>query len=212
MANLNDIRRDFGLSHLEESDLARDPIQQFELWIQEAIQSNVKDPNGMALATADAKGRVSVRMMLLKYFDQNGFVFFTNYESLKGRMVAENPHASLLFWWPDFERQVRVEGLIEKLDQKHSDEYFNERLFESNIAALLSKQSRVLSDKQAFIDEVEQARKEFHSKPILRPDYWGGYILKPHYFEFWQGGTQRLHDRLVYQMKNDRWSITRLYP
>lgn len=213
MTNLNDLGQEYELSHLEERDLNPDPIEQFRKWISEAIQAAVKEPNAMALATVSPQGQPHCRMVLLKYFDERGFVFFSNYESTKGNDLNHNPKASLTFWWPDFERQVRIEGTISKLDSKHSDEYFAQRDPESNLAATLSKQSQILTNKQLFVDEFDNQRSKLDdSTPMIRPDHWGGYILKPHRMEFWQGGPHRLHDRLSYNHDSNAWNIVRLYP
>ncbi|HET9843963.1 MAG TPA: pyridoxamine 5'-phosphate oxidase [Gammaproteobacteria bacterium] len=212
MTNLNDLGRQYELSHLEEHDLKPQPLEQFQLWIQDAIEGKVKDPNAMVLSTVNAQGLVSSRLMLLKYFDKNGLVFFTNYHSPKAQALQEHPQATLLFWWSEFERQVRIDGLVEKLDSEHSDAYFQKRERESNIAAMLSKQSTPLNDKKSFIDLFEKERNKSSDDALIRPPFWGGYLLKPVYYEFWQGGPHRLHDRLVYRKIKEDWEITRLYP
>lgn len=213
MTNLNDLGKEYALSHLEETDLASNPVEQFRKWITEAIQAKVKEPNAMALATVDADGQPHCRMMLLKYFDDRGFVFFSNYQSTKGHDLEHAPKAAMVFWWPHFERQVRIEGSISRLDDKHSDEYFAQRDPESNIAASLSKQSQVMTDKQDFVDKFEEMRSNIDKSPSLsRPPHWGGYVLSPERVEFWQGGPHRLHDRLSYEKNGDEWSISRLYP
>lgn len=213
MTNLNDLGEDYQLSHLEEGDINPNPVKQFEIWINEAISANVKDPNAMALATADAQGVVSNRMMLLKYFDDNGFVFFSNYESPKSQALSSHPQAALLFWWPKLERQVRIQGTVAKLDKKHSDLYFEKREKESNIASTLSKQSQILHDKQVFIDHFQQEKENLKNQnQIPRPDHWGGFILTPSNIEFWQGGPHRIHDRIAFEKDGASWQMNRLYP
>lgn len=213
MTNLNDLGMDFQLSHLEQSDLEQSPVAQFDKWMQEAIQSDVADANAMVLSTVDDESLVSSRVVLLKFYDDNGLVFFTNYNSPKAKAIATHPQAAGLFWWPQFERQVRVQGHVSKISEKYSDEYFQVRSKDSNIAATISKQSEVLTNKQAFYDAYEQLKQEVESQEnIQRPNYWGGFCLSIDSIEFWQGGNHRMHDRFKYVKSDSGWQINRLYP
>lgn len=211
----SNITKEFSLSHLEESDLTPDPFKQFENWLEEAIASDHPEPNAMSLSTVDKQGKVSVRMMVCKAIDERGFHFVTNYNSAKGQALTDHPQAALLFWWPLLERQVRVTGITQKMTPLESDHYFFKREYESQLSAILSKQSQVLSDKQQFIDEYEHLRDSASKASIQRPIHWGGFILVPTEFEFWQGGLHRLHDRFCYKRPNEAsnaWDIVRLYP
>jgi pyridoxamine 5'-phosphate oxidase len=211
--NPSGLRVDYDLEKLEESEAADDPFAQFELWFADARAADLLEPNAMALATADAGGRPSVRMVLLKGFDQRGFAFFTNYESRKAVELRENARASLLFWWDRLHRQVRIEGRVEKVDAAESDAYFDERPRGSRIGAWASPQSRALPGR-AELERLEaEARSRFaEDAPIPRPPHWGGYRIAPERFEFWQGRRSRLHDRLCYRHDGERWSRVRLAP
>lgn len=216
MLDLAQLDKEYSLSHLEKSDLHPNPFQQFEIWLEEAIASNAMEANAMSLATVDNMGHVSVRMVLCKSVDEHGFIFFTNYNSPKSQALLEHPQAAIQFWWPTLERQVRIEGVTQKLDPIDSDTYFAQRDQESQLTSIISKQSQIMPDKQGFINEYEALKnKQPTGQPFTRPDYWGGFILKPTKFEFWQGGLHRLSDRLCYQKSNtqeDIWEIVRLYP
>lgn len=212
MTNLNDIGTEFHQPPLDAEGMDPNPITQFEKWILTAIERKEQDPNAMTLATVDNTGHISARIMLLKYFDQNGFVFFTNYESAKAQALAQNPNAALVFWWPKSEWQVRVEGKVRRLDEKHSDEYFHNRSRASQIAASISKQSHPVSSAQALKAAFDQLKIEHEGKTLPRPTFWGGYLLEPQKIEFWQGRPFRLHDRIVYQKENGLWSKVRLSP
>lgn len=213
MANLNDVGHEYQLSHLEESDLAKTPMAQFDIWMKEALAANIPDATAFVLSTVDQDSQVSSRVVLLKYYDDNGLVFFTNYNSPKAKAIEAHPGASALFWWPQFERQVRVQGTAHKIAAKYSDEYFAKRDKNSNIAAVLSRQSEELEDKQAFIEQYKASQIQHeHSDNIPRPEYWGGLCLSIETMEFWQGGSHRIHDRLKYSKQGDGWKINRLYP
>jgi pyridoxamine 5'-phosphate oxidase len=212
-ANIADIRKDYKLQSLLESAVATNPIEQFTRWWDEAIKSNIDEVNAMTLATASANGIPSARIVLLKGYDQNGFVFFTNYSSSKGRQLDENPHAALVFFWKELERQVRIEGIIEKIAANDSDEYFHSRPVGSQIGAWASPQSTVIANREVIEQRVNNYQQQFSSGPIPRPEHWGGYLLKPHSLEFWQGRSSRLHDRILYTfLPNNSWQITRLAP
>ena len=211
--NIADIRKDYKLQSLLESAVAANPIEQFTRWWNEAINSNIDEVNAMTLATASSKGIPSARIVLLKGYDQNGFVFFTNYASSKGRQLDENPHAALVFFWKELERQVRIEGVIEKIAAKDSDEYFHSRPVGSQIGAWASPQSTVIANRDIIEQRVNNYQQQFSHGPIPRPEHWGGYLLKPNSLELWQGRSSRLHDRILYASQPDNnWQITRLAP
>ena len=207
---LADLRKKYEKDVLLESSLAPTPLEQFSKWFNEALQADVPEPNAMTLATVGANGRPSARIVLLKGLDERGPVFFTNYTSRKGQDLATHPHASLLFFWQPMERQVRLEGLIEKISAAESDAYYNSRPLGSRIGAWVSPQSQPISR-----EELEQRNnalsKSLGTEPP-RPEYWGGYRLKPDYVEFWQGRPSRLHDRLVYTLTAGQWTQSRLAP
>ncbi len=207
-----DIRRDYKLQSLNETDVATNPIDQFTSWWDEAIASNIDEVNAMILATATPSGKPSARIVLLKGYNENGFTFFTNYNSHKGKEIEANPYASLVFFWKELERQIRIEGFIEKTSAAESDAYFNSRPIGSKIGAWSSPQSSVISNRR-ILEENEQTYKATFGNNVTRPPHWGGYILKPNLIEFWQGRSSRLHDRLQYTLQhNGSWLIERLAP
>jgi pyridoxamine 5'-phosphate oxidase len=211
-ANLADLRREYARESLDEKDVARDPIVQFARWFQEALNSGLTEPNAMTLATADEQGRPSARILLLKGYDSRGFVFFTNYESRKGRDLAANPCASLLFHWVELERQVRIEGRVEKVAPEESDEYYASRPLGSRLGAWASPQSSVLTDRSVLERRLAELERQHADNPP-RPRHWGGYRLVPDCLEFWQGRPSRLHDRVRYaQISAGNWTIERLAP
>ena len=208
-----DIRRDYKLESLNEGDVAADPIQQFTIWWDEAIKSEIDEVNAMTLATSTKEGLPSARIVLLKGYDERGFVFFTNYESDKGKELAANPHAALVFFWKELERQVRIEGLVEKVSAEESDAYYQSRPAGSRIGAWASPQSEVISDRQTIEKSVLAYGEKFGTGFIPRPAHWGGYIVKPTCIEFWQGRSSRLHDRILYTVSdNENWKKERLAP
>jgi pyridoxamine 5'-phosphate oxidase len=207
------IRKDYRQRALLEGDAANDAIKQFDLWWQEAVNSQIEEVNAMTLATADANGKPSARIVLLKGFDENGFVFFTNYQSHKSGDLEVNPHASLVFFWKELERQVRITGTVTKVLPSESDAYFSSRPEESQLGALASNQSSVISSRKDLEARMEEVRKEWSGKEISRPAHWGGYRVIPTQIEFWQGRPGRLHDRLLYTLQQNRsWHINRLMP
>ena len=206
-----DLRREYALRELTESDVDKDPIKQFGVWFNAAMDCEIKDANAMSLATADKNGRPSCRIVLIKGFDDNGFVFFTNYLSHKGHNLEENPFAALTFYWQGLERQVRIEGPVEKISASDSDYYFNSRPEGSKIGAWSSPQSQPISDRE-LLDNERDFKQKYAGHEIPRPPYWGGYIVKPEMMEFWQGRPNRMHDRIVYQKAGNSWSINRLAP
>ena len=208
-----DIRKEYKLQTLSEKDIHKDPFAQFEKWWQEAIHSGVEEPNAMTLATASADAMPDARIVLLKGFDDRGFTFFTNYHSAKGQQLLENPRASLVFFWKELERQVRISGLVSLSPSTVSDEYFKSRPEGSRIGAWASPQSETIESRE-WLEEKEKAyHEEWTGRPIERPEYWGGYTVKPVSIEFWQGRPSRLHDRLRYSLQNNgSWKIERLAP
>jgi len=212
-STIADIRKDYKLQSLLEKDVAPNAIAQFNSWWQEAIHSEIDEVNAMTLATASADGIPAARIVLLKGFDERGFVFFTNYESFKGMQLAENPRACLVFFWKELERQVRITGLVEKVNDAESDAYFNSRPEGSRIGAWASPQSQVIESREWLQEREKTYAKDFSGKPLKRPAHWGGYRVKPVTIEFWQGRPSRLHDRLQYTLEgSNEWKIERLAP
>ena len=208
--NIYQMRREYSPEPLEISQLDKDPFVQFGNWFEEASSSGSTEANAVALATTGKDMMPSLRMVLLKSFSDQGFVFFTNYLSKKGRQLSENNRAAMLFYWPGPVRQARMEGYVSKLSREDSDEYFRSRPALSRASAILSRQSEILEDKQDFDLQAEYLIKTGDIE--TRPAHWGGYLLKPVLFEFWQGGRNRSHDRFQYTIKNGEWNIVRLYP
>lgn len=211
MTNLADLRKSYTLGALSEAEVAADPMRQFEQWFAQALTARLPEPNAMTLATVGADGRPAARIVLIKGIDDRGFVFFTNYLSRKGRELAHQPYASLLFYWIELERQVRIEGLVEKTSGLESDQYFDTRPPDSRIGAWASEQSEVVESRAALERREAEYREKFGDAPP-RPPHWGGYRLVPDRFEFWQGRASRLHDRIRYQREGDNWHIARLAP
>ena len=211
--DVTNFRKEYRFDRLSEATAGADAWQLFEQWFRLAGASGIHEPNAMSLATATPDGRPSLRMVLLKGVDRGGFTFFTNYESRKGRELAVNPHAALLFWWEPIERQVRVEGRVDKLPAADSDEYYQSRPLGSRLGAWASEQSRVLPDRAVLDQRFAELQAEYSESSPDRPAFWGGYRLVPDLFEFWQGGVNRLHDRLRYRRQDDtRWHRERLSP
>lgn len=197
---------------LLEKDIDPDPFKQFSWWFRERLASGIDNPGAASLATATSDGKVSVRMILLKSYDERGFVFFTNYNSRKAFHLSVNNKAALLFYWPESGRQIRIEGMTIKLTGKESAEYFQTRTRESRIAAWASDQSSVIPDRQYLEKRYDSFRRSFNGKEVNKPEFWGGFRLVPDWFEFWQERDFRLHDRLSYTKKENRWIIERLAP
>jgi len=208
---IRDIRKDYKLASFDEKDAAKNPIEQFTKWWNEAVNSDINEVNAMTLGTVTKDGLPSARIVLLKGYDENGFVFFTNYLSDKGKELAHNPNAALVFFWKELERQVRIEGTVEKVSAEESDAYFNSRPAGSRIGAWASHQSAVIEYRQVIEQNVKKYTEIFGDH-IPRPDNWGGYRVKPNLMEFWQGRSSRLHDRLQYRMEDGVWKMERLAP
>ena len=207
------IRRDYQMQSLLETDVADKPFEQFNRWWDDAITSKLEDVNAMTLATASASGMPSARIVLLKSASANGFVFFTNYNSFKGKELEENPFACLVFFWKELERQIRITGNIEKVSAAESDEYFNSRPTGSQIGAWASPQSSIIPSREAIEANIIKYEEKFAGADITRPPYWGGYIVIPKVIEFWQGRPNRLHDRIQYSKQQDgTWKFDRLAP
>jgi len=213
MQDLAQIRKEYTLLSLDEKSISPSPFQQFEKWFNEALTAKVLEPNAMNLATVSENGRPSSRIVLLKGFDEQGFIFFTNYQSNKGKDLEQNPFCSLSFFWPELERQVRIEGSAGKIPTDQSDAYFNSRPRESQIGAWASPQSSVIASRIIIEERYNSIEKKFEGeKSITRPNQWGGYITKPFLIEFWQGRHSRLHDRIQYTLVDGPWKINRLAP
>lgn len=211
--NIADIRKDYQLQSLLETDVAKDPFTQFGRWWDDAVNSQVEEVNAMTLATASAAGLPAARIVLLKSFSEAGFVFFTNYNSHKGKELEENPQACLVFFWKELERQVRITGRVEKVSEQDSDEYFNSRPAGSRIGAWASPQSSVIDSREVIETNIAKMEARFAGSEVTRPPHWGGYIVIPAVIEFWQGRASRLHDRLQYtRTENGDWKTERLAP
>ena len=213
MDNIAGIRKDYAHKVLIESEVASDPIKQFERWWQDAVNAAIPEANAVTLATAYADGVPSARVMLLKGFSEKGFVFYTNYNSHKGRQLTENPRACLVFFWKELERQVRVTGIVERTSDEESDQYFKSRPIASQVGAIVSPQSEVIESRDWLDDRNTMLIEQLVNSDIVRPRHWGGFLLKPVIIEFWQGRPGRLHDRIQYSLSEDgKWKIERLAP
>jgi|SRR5215471_6031992 len=209
---LQNLRAEYQSKSLDEKKILPDPIQQFELWFSEAVDSKLPEPNAMALATGNVDFKPSVRMVLLKGIEDGAFIFYTNYESRKGKELLWNPYAALLFFWNELHRQVRIEGRVEKISTEKSDAYFYSRPERSQLGAIASPQSEVIESRRWLEEKLEILEKESETKNIQRPSHWGGYRVIPHSIEFWQGRPSRLHDRILFTWIEPDWKITRLAP
>jgi pyridoxamine 5'-phosphate oxidase len=207
------LRREYLLAGLRRADLEPDPVAQFQKWFQQALFAQLAEPNAMTLATADKQGNPSARIVLLKGADERGFIFFTNYDSRKGRELTENPKASLVFFWPELERQVCVAGTVSKISREESVQYFNIRPKGSRLAAWVSSQSEAIADRTVLEEKLAELTARHPGEEIPLPPYWGGYCVAPHRIEFWQGRPNRLHDRFRYSKEAGKsWIIERLSP
>jgi pyridoxamine 5'-phosphate oxidase len=206
------LRKDYGQDTLNEADVAADPFDQFNTWFEQALAAEVNEPNAMSLATVDADGKPTSRIVLIKQFDRRGFTWYTNYDSQKGRQLAANPQAALLFFWSELERQIRIEGVVERTSTEESDKYFDSRPLKSRLAAIASAQSAPIANREALEQHYDAVAKQAGDTPA-RPDNWGGFRLVPRRIEFWQGRRSRFHDRIVYTLQPDgSWTHQRLQP
>ncbi len=213
MYDLAQIRREYTLHSLDEKSIMPNPFRQFEKWFNEALEAKVLEPNAMNLATVSENNRPASRIVLLKGFTEQGFTFFTNYQSSKAKELHVNPYCALTFFWVELERQVRIEGTVERITASESDEYFNTRPRESRIGAWASPQSSVIASRKILEERYKSVEKKFErSETIPRPKQWGGYLAKPFLMEFWQGRSSRLHDRIQYTLMDGAWKINRLAP
>ncbi len=214
MSNIADLREDYRKADLEIKDVTSNPLEQFQIWFQQALQAELKEPNAMTLATATADGKPSARIVLLKGVDEQGFLFYTNYNSRKGQELAANPQAALVFAWLELEKQVRIEGTVERITPEASTAYFQRRPKGSQIGAWASPQSEVIPDRRILEENVQALQAKYtQSEQLPRPEHWGGYRLRPTVIEFWQGRSSRLHDRIRYSLQTDgSWHIERLAP
>ncbi|MEM8720310.1 MAG: pyridoxamine 5'-phosphate oxidase [Cyanobacteria bacterium P01_G01_bin.39] len=212
--SIADLRQNYTLAGLSWENLDTDPIKQFDLWFQQALDAEIIEPNAMTLATATPDGKPSARIVLLKGFDETGFVFYTNYESQKGQELITNPHAALVFLWQKLERQVRIEGRVKQLSATESTKYFHSRPKASQLGAWVSDQSRVIPNREVLEQKLADLKEQYNNDAVIPlPEHWGGFRVIPQRIEFWQGRPSRLHDRLVYDLQADHsWSISRLAP
>ena len=211
---ISNLREDYTAKTLDITDVSKNPFDQFGVWLQEALSAEVPEPNAMTLATATPEGIPSARIVLLKGYSENGFVFYTNYESHKGQEMAENPNVSLVFVWLDLQRQIRIQGKVKKTSKEQSETYFQSRPKKSQIGAMASAQSRVVENRQVLEENYKRIVKEYEGvEKLPLPNNWGGYCVEPTKIEFWQGRRSRLHDRIVYQLEeNNNWKIERFAP
>lgn len=208
-----DLRQDYTLEDLSETEVNSNPFVQFKEWFSQALSAKILEPNAMTLATTTKDGKPSARMVLLKDFDERGFVFFTNYNSQKGQELAENPQAALVFWWAELERQVRIYGRVEKISETESDKYFYSRPSNSRLGAWASNQSQVIESREILEQQLEELKEKYQNQDMPRPSHWGGIRVIPTEIEFWQGRSSRLHDRLLYtRIEDNSWKIERLSP
>jgi pyridoxamine 5'-phosphate oxidase len=210
--NVHDLRKEYTRTGLTESEADADPVEQFRKWFEEALAADLHEPNAMTLATATPGGRPSDRIVLLKGFDERGFVFYTNYEGRKARELEDNPYCALVFYWGELERQVRVEGHASRIPNEESDAYFDSRPRGSRLGAWVSEQSRTIESREALEDRLRELEERYEGAEIPRPPFWGGYRVEPDSVEFWQGRENRLHDRLIYRRSERGWKIERLQP
>lgn len=208
-----ELRKDYAFGELCEDELRSNPFEQFQIWLNDAINANIHEPNAMTLATVTSDFKPSARMVLLKGFNEKGFLFYTNYNSRKGQELNQISFATLIFWWERLERQVRIDGAVEKVSIEVSNEYFSNRPRESQLAAWVSEQSQVISGREILEHRFQELAQKYTGHSIPRPPYWGGYCVKPIEIEFWQGRKNRLHDRLRYKfLDNGHWFVERISP
>jgi pyridoxamine 5'-phosphate oxidase len=206
------LREDFTKGTLNETDVNENPALQFEKWLAQAVEAKVPEVQAMTLATVSEDGKPTSRIVYLREFEHNQFWFYGNYNSKKAKHMEKNPNISLSFFWPELERQIRIEGTVIKCHPSNSDAYYNNRPYESKIGSWASNQSGELTSREELINKVEELKKQFTPETIKRPEFWGGWILQATYYEFWQGRKSRLHDRIVYSLEDNVWKIKRLAP
>ena len=207
-----DLRKDYTQSGLLETDVDPNPFKQFQQWFDQALAAQLPEPNAMTLATVSQDGKPKARIVLLKNFTEQGFVFYTNYNSQKGQELAQNPSAALIFWWAELERQVRIEGSVEKVAESESEEYFYSRPVGSQLGAWASQQSQVIDNREVLEHRLQELQEIYQNQNIPEPPHWGGYRIVPQAIEFWQGRSNRLHDRLYYSLLEHTWVVKRLSP
>ena len=210
--HIRKLREDYSLSTLDENDVNADPIEQFKIWLDESLKAMLPEPNAMTLSTVDSEQKPHSRIVLLKGIEKNGFIFYTNYKSDKGRDIESNPNVSICFLWKELERQVRIEGIAKKISSEASEEYFVSRPVKSQIGALASEQSSVIENRAILEEKFEALTKLYSTGHVPMPDHWGGYVVEPTSIEFWQGRRSRLHDRIKYDKEKKNWIIKRLAP
>jgi len=208
--DLSNLRKEYLQSGIIKEDLSQNPIEQFSVWFSQAMEADIIEPSAMSLATSDDS--IGIRTVLLKYFDERGFVFFTNYESKKSKQIQNNPQAAILFPWLALERQVKIIGSVEKITKLESFKYFSSRPKDSQLGAWSSQQSSKISSRSVLAEQFASMKKKFSSGEIPLPDFWGGYRVIPKSIEFWQGRENRLHDRFIYELSSGQWTISRLSP
>jgi pyridoxamine 5'-phosphate oxidase len=211
-SEINKLRQVYSKEILDEKMVNKNPILQFDLWMKEALDSDVPEPHAMNVSTVCKEGKPSSRIVLLRDFSEKGFVFYTNYNSKKGSDISENNFAAINFFWPQLERQIRIEGNLQKVNSKISDEYFASRPHDSQLGAWASNQSEVLKNREELEEKFSELEKQFVGKTVPRPEHWGGYVLAHSSIEFWQGRPSRIHDRIKYSLVNHEWKIERLSP
>ena len=207
-----DLRKDYTLEGLSETEIDPNPFIQFKKWFEQALAAQLPEPNAMTIATTTPDGKPSARMVLLKDFDERGFVFFTNYNSRKGQELAQNPQAAIVFWWAELERQVRILGSVEKVSESESNDYFESRPAKSRLGAWASNQSEIITNREVLEQRMQELQSKYENQEIPRPQHWGGLRVIPTEIEFWQGRSSRLHDRLLYTLDDGSWKIQRLSP
>lgn len=206
------LREDFTKGTLNESDVNKSPALEFEKWLAQALEAQIPEIQAMTLTTVSPEGKPASRIVYLREFENDQFWFYGNYNSKKAKHMETNPNIALSFFWPDLQRQIRIEGTVTKCHPNNSDSYFNNRPYESKLGSWASDQSGELSSREELINKVEELKHKFTPETIKRPDFWGGWILKANYYEFWQGRKSRLHDRIIYVQENNAWKIKRLAP
>jgi len=212
LRDLSKNNKSYSLAELDEKDVLQNPINQFVKWLDLADESGVEDFNAMILSTVSNESKPSSRTVLLKSVTDDGLIFYTNYNSRKGNQIFENPNVSVVFFWSKLERQVRIEGIVEKTSAEISDSYFSSRPIDSQIGAVISPQSQVIPDRDYLMERKNDLEQSIKIEKLMRPDYWGGFLIKPNLFEFWQGRADRLSDRIQYKISDNQWIIERLAP